>query len=128
MNPSFLEKNRRYRGKSVIFERADRTAVELADLVTVAQLGSRVSPQGLRQDGDWQPIIAGLDLDDGPHDFGADLNATTYEGPAGRWAGSALDCAALVYKRACRWDFPPGEAGVSLLMLAPTRAVGGDEP
>jgi ribosomal protein S18 acetylase RimI-like enzyme len=70
----------------------------------------------------------GIDLDGDEHDFGgAVLGAEVTEGPGGRWTGSALNRAGLVYKRACRWDFPPGEAGVWLLMLAPTAARGGEE-
>jgi GNAT superfamily N-acetyltransferase len=37
------------------------------------------------------------------------------------------DYAGRVYRRACGWDFPPGEGGVWLLMLAPVAGVGGED-
>ncbi len=71
--------------------------------------------------------MAGIDLDDDAHDFGGiELGTDAFEGPTGTWHGSALDRAGLVYKRACGWDFAPGEAGVWLVMLAPLSASGGE--
>lgn len=104
--------------------------LDRADLATTARLGPAVSWQASRQDDDWGLAVSGLDLDlDGDeHDFGgAVLGAEVTEGPDGRWHGSALDRAGLAYKRACGWDFAPGESGVWLLMLAPVAASGGEE-
>jgi ribosomal protein S18 acetylase RimI-like enzyme len=102
--------------------------LDRADLATTARLGPAVSWQASRQDDAWGLAVSGLDLDGDEHDFGgAVLGAEVTEGPDGRWHGSALDRAGLAYKRACGWDFAPGESGVWLLMLAPVAASGGED-
>lgn len=105
-----------------------RGLVDNAELVTVGQLGALVSWRGPHRDGNWEPIISGVDLDGYSHDFGdVELGTDAFEGPTGRWPGSALDRVGLAYKRACRWDCPPGDAGVWLVMLAPESGIGGDD-
>lgn len=105
-----------------------RLLVDKADFATIGQLGSPIAWQAPRQDGDWDLVMAGIDLDNGTHDFGdVQLDEGTFEGTSGEWHGSALDRAGVVYKRACKWDSPPGEAGIWLMMLAPVSASGGGE-
>ena len=105
-----------------------RFLVDGADLAVAAQLGPRISWQAPAPDGDWDLVMAGTDLDEGENDFGdVVLGSDAFEGPTKTWHGSALDRAGLVYKRACRWDFSPGEAGVWLVMLAPVAASGGED-
>jgi hypothetical protein len=102
--------------------------VDKAEFVTAGQLGPPVSWRAPRWDGDWELVMSGIDLDHCAHEFGdVQLTTDTFEGPNGDWHGSALDRAGLVYKRACGWDFPPGEAGVWLVMLAPVSASGGED-
>ncbi|WP_158854243.1 GNAT family N-acetyltransferase [Saccharothrix deserti] len=102
--------------------------VDSAELVTAGQLGPHVSWVAPRRDGDWELIISGVDLDDDAHDFGdVQLSTNAFEGPSGGWHGSAPDRAGIAYKRACGWDFAPGEAGVWLVMLAPVSASGGED-
>ncbi|MCE7008108.1 hypothetical protein LWC34_35595 [Kibdelosporangium philippinense] len=87
-----------------------------------------ISWRAPRRDRDWELVLSGADLDNDAHDFGnVQLDIDAFEGPTGNWHGSALDRAGMVYKRACRWDFPPGESGVWLLMLAPVSASGGED-
>ncbi len=72
--------------------------------------------------------MAGIDLDNGTHDFGnVQLDEGTFEGTSGDWHGSALDRAGMVYKRMCKWDSPPGETGIWLMILAPVSSSGGGE-
>jgi ribosomal protein S18 acetylase RimI-like enzyme len=105
-----------------------RFLVDGADLAVAAQLGPRISWRAPRLDGDWDLVMAGIDLDDGAHDFGdVVLGSDAFKGPTEVWHGSALDRAGLVYKRACGWDFSPGEAGVWVVMLAPVAASGGED-
>ena len=105
-----------------------RMLVDRAELAADVQLGPRISWQAPAPDGDWDFVIAGIDLDEGANDFGdVVLGIDAFEGPAKTWQGSALSRAGLVYKRACGWDFSPGEAGVWLVMLAPVEASGGEE-
>jgi hypothetical protein len=102
--------------------------LDRADLATTAHLGPSVSWQASRHDDDWDLAVSGIDLDGDEHDFGgAVLGEEVTEGPDGRWHGSALNRAGLAYRRACGWDFAPGESGVWLLMLAPVAASGGEE-
>lgn len=102
--------------------------VSEAELFVTAQLGPTVSWTGPPWECYWDLIAAGVDLDDNGHDFGEiELGEDAFEGANGRWSGSAFDQAALVYKRACGWDFAPDEAGVWLVMLAPTGAIGGED-
>lgn len=105
-----------------------RFLVDRADLAVAAQLGPRISWRAPRSDGDWDLVVSGIDLDEGTYEFGdVVLGRDAFKGPTGAWRGSALDRAGLVYKRACRWDFSPGEAGVWLVMLAPVGASGGED-
>lgn len=105
-----------------------RILVDGADLAVAAQLGPRISWQAPAPDEPWDLAIAGIDLDGGANDFGdVVLGSDAVTGPTKTWHGSALNQAGLVYKRACGWDFSPGEAGVWLVMLAPVAASGGDE-
>ncbi|GAA3561321.1 hypothetical protein GCM10022222_51350 [Amycolatopsis ultiminotia] len=102
--------------------------IDRADLATSGQLGPPVSWQAPRLDGDWDLVMSGIDLDNGVHDFDdVQLGTDACEGSNGSWRDSALARAGLVYKRACKWDFPPGEAGVWLVMLAPVSASGGED-
>lgn len=101
--------------------------VDQAEMLTIGQIGAPISWEAPRTDGDWNLIVAGIDLDGDAHDFGdIELRADAFTGPKGTWHGSALDRAGLAYKRACGWDFTPGNAGVWLVMLAPLSASGGD--
>lgn len=61
----------------------------------------------------WGRVIRQLDLDDSGCD--------DPEGASdiGEWDESALARAALVYRRECRWDFAPGEAGIWLIAVQP---------
>ncbi|MET9263674.1 GNAT family N-acetyltransferase [Amycolatopsis sp. NPDC004079] len=105
-----------------------RHLVDKAEFATVAQIGPPVSWQAPRCDDDWDLAVSGIDCDNDAYGFGdVRLDANTVEGPAGTWRGSALDRAGMAYKRACGWDFPPGDAGVWLVMLAPEAAVGGED-
>jgi GNAT superfamily N-acetyltransferase len=105
-----------------------RILVDRADLAVAAQLGPRISWRAPRPAGDWELVVSGVDLDEGAYGFGdVVLGNDAFEGPAKAWHGSALNRAALVYKRACGWDHPPGEAGVWLMMLAPVAASGGED-
>uniref|UniRef100_UPI003F497C58 GNAT family N-acetyltransferase n=1 Tax=Amycolatopsis sp. CA-096443 TaxID=3239919 RepID=UPI003F497C58 len=104
-----------------------RHLVDRAEFATVGQIGPPVSWEAPRREGDWDLAVSGVDCDNGAYELGdARLGANAVEGPKGTWHGSALDCAGMAYKRACGWDFPPGEAGVWLVMLAPEAAVGGE--
>lgn len=101
--------------------------VKQAELITIGELGPPISWEAPRRDGDWDLVVAGVDLDADAHDFGdIELGADAFIGPKGTWHGSALDRAGLVYKRACGWDFTPGNAGIWLVMLAPLSASGGE--
>ena len=102
--------------------------VDRADRAVAAQLGPPVSWQAPREEGSWELVVSGVDLDNDAFGFGdLELDDSAFEGPEGRWHGSALDRAARAYSREARWDFAPGESGIWLLMLAPVSAVGGDE-
>jgi GNAT superfamily N-acetyltransferase len=105
-----------------------RILVDGAELATAGQLGPHVSWRAPRRDGDWDLIVSGIDLDDDVHDFGdVQLGVSAFEGLNGDWHGSALERAGMAYKRACGWDFAPGEAGVWLVMLAPVSGSGGED-
>jgi len=102
--------------------------VDKAARIVAAQLGPTISWKGPRQEGSWELIVSGVDLDNDHYDFGEmELDESAFEGTDGKWHDSALDRAARAYSREARWDFAPGEAGVWLLMLAPISAAGGDE-
>lgn len=98
--------------------------VREAEVVAAGVLGPGIGWKGPHREGDWEPVIAGLDMDGGGHDFGADLAPST-DVP---WEDTSMYYAECAYRRECGWDFPPGEAGLWLLMLAPTSAVGGSGP
>jgi GNAT superfamily N-acetyltransferase len=102
---------------------------EEAELAVAAQIGPLVSWRGPEpQRGTLEPVLAVVDLDGGDYSSGdVRLGRDAYEGIDGTWHGSALDYAGRAYKRECGWDFPPGEAGVWLLMLAPFQGVGGED-
>ncbi len=102
---------------------------EYAELAAAAQLGPMTSWRGPEpQQGKLNPVTAVVDLDGGDHASGeVRIGREAYEGIDGTWHGSALDYAGRAYKRACGWDFPPGEAGVWLLSLVPVQGVGGDD-
>ncbi|PRY40506.1 GNAT family N-acetyltransferase [Umezawaea tangerina] len=99
-----------------------------ADLAITAQLGPSVSWQAPPPGDNFDLMMSGVDLDDDFHTFGdVRLGDDAFTGPARTWHDSPLNRAALAYKRVCGWDFPPGEAGVWLVMLAPTSASGGQD-
>jgi hypothetical protein len=102
---------------------------EEAELAAAAQLGPLVgwrAPEPQR--GRLELTVAALDLDGGDcSSSDIRIGRDAYEGVDGTWHGSALDYAGRVYTRECGWDFPPGEGGVWLLMLAPVQGVGGDD-
>ncbi len=101
--------------------------VREAAMALAAHLGPRISWEDERCEGDWDLIISGVDLDAGEHDLGVILGDSACESDGdGNWEGSALDIAGRVYRRACKWDFSPGKAGIWLLTLAPTSASGGE--
>ena len=102
-----------------------RSLVDSMEVVTAAKLGALMSWKSPREM-DWEPIVAGIDFGPGGYDFGVTPGEDATEGPYGDWTGSALNNAALAYKRQCGWDFAPGQAGVWLVMLAPVSGVGGD--
>lgn len=105
-----------------------RIVADEAEMTVAAHLGPLVSWSGPPKDGDWDLILTGTDFDGGERDYGdITLNDSTYEGPAGTWHGSPLDCAARAYRREADWDFAPDQSGIWLLMLAPTSASGGDD-
>jgi ESCO1/2 acetyl-transferase len=103
-----------------------RRMVDEAEITAFSQLGALISWKTPHETA-WEPVVVGIDLDGGDHDFGVTLGRDAYEGPHGDWTGSALHNAALAYKRACGWDFAPGQGGIWLLMLAPVSGAGNDE-
>jgi ribosomal protein S18 acetylase RimI-like enzyme len=104
-----------------------RFMAEEAEMAAAARLGPLISWEAPRPDGDWELVMTGADLDNGLYDFGVvALEESAFQGHGGGWSGGSLERAARAYKRAARWDFAPGEAGVWLLMLAPTWASGGE--
>ena len=97
-------------------------------MAAAAAFGPFISWHAPGQD-DWEPIFAGVDLDSDALDLGeADLDDAVFEGElGGHWHGAALDRAARAYAREAGWDFAPDETGVWLMMLAPVRAIGGND-
>jgi GNAT superfamily N-acetyltransferase len=72
-------------------------------------------------DDTWATVIQQIDLD-----------GYTDDDPAGAshiddWEGSALARAARAYRRECRWDFSPDEAGIWLIAVAPYSSIGGSQ-
>lgn len=99
-----------------------------AELAVTAQIGPRVSWIGPDCDESWNLVATGVDLGGGYQDFGEiDLGADALKGEDGSWADSALSKAGLIYKRECKWDFPPDKAGIWLVMLAPASAYAAEE-
>jgi GNAT superfamily N-acetyltransferase len=99
--------------------------VNQASMAVAAELGPRIGWKAPRTEG-FSLALAGIDLDAlGSRDFGIRLDRGAFQGPDGSWSDSALDRAARAYRRECRWDFAPDESGVWLLVLAPTRGMGG---
>jgi len=98
-----------------------RTIVREAELAAAAELGPVIGWYGDWPERDsWQPVPAGLDLDEGGRDFGADLSNQL----EGEWTDGPLSQAATAYQRECGWDSAPGPAGLWLVMLARVEAVG----
>lgn len=104
-----------------------RHLLDMAEMTVAAQLGPRISWHAPAITGAWDLIPTGVDLDEHAEGFGGiELEQSASEGPDGKWYGSPLDRAAYAYKREAGWDFTPGQAGIWLLMLAPTSAGGGE--
>lgn len=102
--------------------------VREAGMVIASLIGPRVSWEGPRIEGDWNLIIAGIDLDDDREwGFAVTLGEGAFEDEAGEWANSRLSQAARAYQREAGWDFAPGDAGIWLITLAPTSAIGGTD-
>jgi ribosomal protein S18 acetylase RimI-like enzyme len=102
-----------------------RTIVREAELAAAAELGPVIGwygdwPDNWPEPDKWQLVPAGLDLDDGGRDFGADLSNQL----EGEWTDGPLSQAATAYQRECGWDSAPGPAGLWLVMLARVKAVG----
>jgi ribosomal protein S18 acetylase RimI-like enzyme len=99
--------------------------VREAGMTVASHLGPRISWESDYVD-TFGLVMAGADLDAAEHDFGPSLPCVSEASP-GDWQESPLDQASRAYRRETRWDFAPGEAGVWLLMLAPTSGSGGDK-
>ncbi|ALG06247.1 hypothetical protein AOZ06_04265 [Kibdelosporangium phytohabitans] len=105
-----------------------RMLVDSAEFAVASQLGPAISWRAPLREGDWGLVLSGVDLDNKAYDFGEfQLGIDAFEGPTGNWHGSALNRAGMAYKRAGRWDHPPDESGVWLLMLAPVSASGRED-
>jgi ribosomal protein S18 acetylase RimI-like enzyme len=102
---------------------------EEAELAVAAQIGPLVSWRGpAPQQGTLEPTLAVVDLDGGDYSSGdIRLGRDAYEGIDSTWHGSALDYAGRAYKRECGWDFPPGDTGAWVLMLAPVQCAGDED-
>lgn len=101
--------------------------IEEAEMAAAAQLGPLIHWQAPPREGDWELIVAGVDLDGEGREFGVpEFGESAFEGPGGRWHGCSLDKAARAYSREAGWDFAPDEAGIWLLMIAPVSASGGE--
>jgi ribosomal protein S18 acetylase RimI-like enzyme len=99
-----------------------------AEIAAAGELGPLISWEGPWNEGDWKLTMTGADFD-GDLGFGpVELHDSAFTGPRDDWSGSALDQAATAYRRACGWDFAPGQAGVWLLMLAPASVFGTGSP
>ena len=98
-----------------------RTIVREAELAAAAELGPVIGWYGDWPEQDsWQLVPAGLDLDGGGRDFGADLSDQL----EGEWTDGPLSQAATACQRECRWPSAPGPAGLWLVMLARVQAAG----
>ncbi len=97
------------------------TVLRLAQDRCAAELGAPMSWAGPWPNENWTPIDLQVDFDDG------DLDSPGVTFPDLDWPKTGFAQAALAYKRECGWDFPPGEAGIWLLRVAPYAAFGGDD-
>ena len=104
-----------------------------AELAAAAAIGPLIHWQApppsewdWKSSSDWDLIVTSADLDNSSPATGpVRLARGTFEGPDSDWTGSTLDQAGTAYRRECKWDFPPGDAGIWLLMLAPVSGFGG---
>ena len=102
--------------------------VDAAQQAIAAQVGPTISWQAPHEGGNWDLVVAGIDLDGGELDFDdVFMDETVFQGPTGEWRGCAFNLAARAYSREAGWDFAPGKAGLWVVMLAPHTAFGGDE-
>lgn len=67
------------------------------------------------KDRSWPGVVLQADFDDYRRDVPQGISEIE------EWEGSALDLAARAYRRECRFDHSPGEAGVWLLSIRPHR-------
>jgi hypothetical protein len=102
------------------------TIASMAETVIIAYLGPEINWRTNGRDKEWSLVVTGADLDDGGNDLGFEvqLSESAFQGECGNWSDSPLDLAARAYKHEAGWDFPPGDAGVWLLMLAPHSVIG----
>lgn len=101
--------------------------IDRAESVAAGQFGVRVSWEASYHDGKLGLMVGAADLDAGTRDLdGVELHANVVEVRERDWLGSALDLAGKAYKRACGWDFAPGQAGIWLVALIPDSATGAD--
>ncbi|MFC9973476.1 GNAT family N-acetyltransferase [Spirillospora sp. NPDC127200] len=92
-----------------------------------SQLGPLIWWEAPSEEG-WEPIIAVHNFDDSAQNIDEiELAETAYRGPDDSWSNSSLGQAARAYRRDAGWDFPPGDTGIWLLMLAPESKTGEDE-
>lgn len=101
-----------------------RTIVREAEVAAAAELGPAIGwyddwGSDWPERDSWQLVPAGLDLDSGGRDFGADLS----DQREGEWADGPLSQAATAYQRECGWNSAPPRAGLWLVMLAQVKAV-----
>ncbi|WP_146607648.1 hypothetical protein [Spongiactinospora gelatinilytica] len=100
-----------------------RSLIQEAELTVAAEIGPRISWEAQPLGDDWDLVVSGIDLDTATIRFStAVLGQNAFDTP-GNWEESALGRAALVYRRACGWDFAPGAHGIWLVMLAPVSAL-----
>jgi ribosomal protein S18 acetylase RimI-like enzyme len=97
---------------------------KLADVISedyAAQLGPRLSVEGPRDCSMEEPHILAFDFDQ-------DNELCRFVLSADRdWHDTGLARAATAYRRCCRWDFAPGEAGIWLCYYLITDGMGGSE-
>jgi ribosomal protein S18 acetylase RimI-like enzyme len=97
---------------------------QLAELLTedyAAQFGPRLSVKGPQHSSMEKPHILAFDFDQGEE-------LCQFTLPADHdWHDTGFARAATAYRRCCRWDFAPGEAGIWLCYYVITDGVGGGE-
>jgi GNAT superfamily N-acetyltransferase len=94
--------------------------VGLARDTAATHLGPKIGWARPRSAGnDWTPDILQVDLDGYTEDDPRDTSHIN------DWETSALALAARAYRRECRWDHSPDEAGIWLLAVAPYSSWGG---